>query len=78
MTNPMRPASRHRGQRGCLQVILESTSMNRYLRNLLEFVAFVAVTAIIWIAVPVEAHSADQLPGAVTTHSVREAVFSDR
>lgn len=29
--------------------------MNRYLRNLLEFIAFVAVTALIWIAVPVQA-----------------------
>ena len=78
MRNSIRPASRHQAKRGWLQVILESTSMNRYLRNLLEFVAFVAVTAIIWIAVPVEARSADQLPSAVTAPSVGAAVFSHR
>jgi hypothetical protein len=45
--------------------------MNRHLRNLLEFIAFVAVTAIIWIAVPVEARAADQVPGSMTQLSVK-------
>ena len=40
--------------------------MNRHLRNLLEFIAFVAVTALIWVAVPVQAHTADQMPGSGT------------
>jgi hypothetical protein len=33
--------------------------MNPHLRNALEVIAFIVVVALIWIAVPVQAHSVD-------------------